>query len=300
LPGAVQNDDTDQEDEDRKNLLVRDDDDINYTGRFRDPNAMAYKPTTDLLWMFECCGKVKNFICFPCQVCTGSSTIVIEPGTCGVMTKKGIFEKLLTPGFYYYNDCLYEIQMISMKTQHLNINGTQQGLLTNDNLTLYLSAVLNYRIVDPFRAVYAVENLQGVMDDLSSTIIKRVVGRNRVDQIMSNPTEVAEQIRALLDKTLEPAGVKVIYFGIYQIGIPGNMVESMAQAAVSKREAEARKVIAQAEVESSKMLKKAAEIMNENKSSISLKYFDTLKTISEEWNTTVIIPDKMLFGESKN
>lgn len=144
------------------------------------------------------------------------------------MMKKGIFEKVLKPGFYYYNDCLYEIKIVSLKTQHININGTNQGLLTNDNLTVYLSAVVNYRITDPFLAAFSVENMTGIIDDIASGIIKRLIGKNKIEAIVKNPHEIAEQFRKQLDSAMTPAGIAISFAGIYQMGIPPNMIAAMA------------------------------------------------------------------------
>lgn len=211
------------------------------------------------------------------------------------MTKKGIFESVIPPGFYYYNNCLYEITRVSLKAQFLEINGVNQGLLTNDNLTVYLSAVVNYRIVDPFLATFAVDNMTKIMDDISSGILKRIMGRNKIEEIVNDPYDISTQFKKELNNAMSPAGVKIIFAGIYQFGIPSSMVQSMAQSAISRREADAKRVIAQGEVESSKLLKKTAEIMNENKSSINLKYFETLRSISENNNTTILLPDKMIY-----
>lgn len=262
-------------------------------GFFQDPKMLSSKGTTDMLACFQVCGTVKNTICFPCNILTGGSTITINVGEAGIMIKKGIYEKTLKPGFYYYNDCLYNIIKISLKVQTIPLSGS--SLITSDGLSVGIGGFISYKIVNPYLAHYAIQNIGAVLNGMSAGILKNIVGGNSFQALMKNKDEVAGRIGKQLNEAMIRGGVEIPFVDITSIIMPPDMREAMSRAAIAKRQAGAKRIAAKAEVESSKLLKKAGDIMNQNKNSVNLKYFETLKDIAAGWNHTVILPDGMVY-----
>lgn len=262
-------------------------------GYFQDPKQMSTQGTTELLACFTLCGTIKNCICFPCNLACRGSTVTIKPGYAGIMIKKGIYEKTLKPGFYYYNDCLYDIKQIDLRLQKVGLPSV--NLITKDGLSIQIGGFLTYRITHPYLAFYAIRSIPAVLSGITGGVLKNVVAGNSFSALMKHKSEVAEMLKKILNESLSRGGVAIEMADITSINMPAEMKEAMSRAAIAKREAGAKRIVAQAEVQSSKYLKEAAEIMNQNKSSINLKYFETLKDIASGWNHTVILPDGMVY-----
>jgi hypothetical protein len=91
------------------------------SGRFQDPRLMTSKRQTELIGFYKCCGNCTKTCCLPCNVCTGGNTTTVPQGYAGIMLSFGLYIKTLGPGFYYYNTCLYQIKLVNIKLQTINI-----------------------------------------------------------------------------------------------------------------------------------------------------------------------------------
>lgn len=262
-------------------------------GRFIDPRLMSSKQSTDLIGFYKCCGNCLMYACFPCNLICNGSTETIEQGQAGIMTSFGKYEKTLGPGFYYYNTCLYTIKKVNIKLQTLKF--ASNSLQTKDGLTIAIQGFLTYKCISPFKMVYAVKNIESVINDISGGLLKRLISRNNFRTILLKKKELSEDLRQKLEQAMKPGGVNIPFVDITQIVMSKQMQEAMSQAAITKKQAESKKITAEAEVKGSKLLKQAGEIMNKNKSSINLKYFETLRDVSRQWNHTVVLPDGMIY-----
>lgn len=281
------------EDDENAHMLRKGETFVGRKGYFQDPKLMSSKGTTEMLVCFDVCGKCKNCICFPCNLCTKTSTVLINTGEAGIMIKKGIYEKTLKPGFYYYNDCLYDIKKVSLKVEKIALSGA--NLITGDGLSIGIGGYISYKKTNPFLAYYGIQSIPAVLNGISSGVLKNIVAGNSFKALMKNKAEVANLLKETLNSTMAKGGVSVPFVDINSIVMPADMREAMSRAAIAKREAGAKRIKAKAEVESSVYLSKASEILNQNKGSINLKYFETLKDIAAGWNHTVILPDGMVY-----
>ena len=238
-------------------------------------------------------GSCQQALCFPCNMCTGNMTKTIKTGSAGLLMCQGVFEKLLPPGFYYYNSCLYNIVEVSLLTKTIDIPST--NLLTNDNMEISIHACAAYRVVDPFRALFAVDNLEWVLQDIGRGVLKQIISCNRFQDILANHKEIAEEFRSQLETAMSPAGIVISFMDVTQMSIPTALERAMAVAAISQREAEAKKIIAESERQASKLLKKAGQVLSDSKNSVDLMFLKTLKEISERRNHTVIVPSQMIY-----
>lgn len=267
-------------------------------GYFRDPrlnasNRNANGAAADNIVCLKLCGNYFNTLCFCCNMCCDKNTITISQGSAGILMEQGEFKKVLPPGYYYYNSCLNNVIIVSLKTKTMDILGA--SLLTSDNMSVSLQLVVAYKVVDPYLATFAVDNPAMVIRDISLGLIKRVVGKFKFQSLLHQQDNVISQFRSKLENILRKAGIIVPFADITGINIPQSMVTTMATTAISRREAAAKQLIAESEKQSSMMLKRAGEIMGLNKNSVSLMYFDTLKKIAAQDNHTVILPDGMIY-----
>lgn len=265
-------------------------------GYFRDPrqNATRGGNAGDNIACLKFCGNFCNILCFCCNMCCDKNTITISLGSAGILMEQGEFKKILPPGFYYYNNCLNNIIVVSLKTKTMDLYGA--SLLTSDNMSISLHIVIGYKIVDPYLATFAVDDPAMVIRDISLGLIKRVIGGYKFQEILHSQEKITSDFRAKLEKVLRKAGLIVPFADLTEINIPQSMVNTMATSAISNREAAAKQLIAESEKQSSMMLKKAGEIMGKNKDSVSLMYINTLKKISDYNNETIIMPDGMIYG----
>ena len=144
---------------------------------------------------------------------------------------------------------------------------------------------------------YAVANIDFLIKDLATGILKRLINKNTFRTILLKKMEISQEIQKKLQRYMEKGGVLIPFSDITQILMASSMQETIAQAAISKKQAESMRITAESEVRGAELLKQAGEIMNENKSSINLKYFETLRDIADNWNHTVILPDGIAFGK---
>ena len=277
---------------------IQDEDELgkNY---FMDPDEKANKGGGDneCALCLRLCGTISKFMCYCCDAVSGRWTHIIKVGYAGVMTRFGAFDQILNPGLYYINECVYELEIVSLKTQTIFIENP--NLLSSDSVQLSVNSYVGYRIVDPYRAVYGVTNLEQAIRQISRGIIKNMIAKRKLTDLIEKGNEVNEKFKKKLDKFISKAGCTVDYADLFGINIPRDLIDNMAQAAVAEKQRAAIKQISEANLRASKLTQKAAEIMKDNKNSLSLRYFDTIKEISEDSNGTVILPDGMLYIPKK-
>lgn len=213
------------------------------------------------------------------------------------MTNLGRYVQVLPPGLYYINKCIYQIKLVSLRTKTLFI--PNPNLLTDDKVQVDLQTYLGYRIVDPFVATYGVNGLDNAIRQISTRIVKNLTAKRQLTELISQGSKINKKFKERLNRQVSRAGCVIEYADIYGMTIPVNMIDNMAQSAISKRQKEAKIKISQANFEASKLTQKAAEILKENSSSLSLRHFDNIKEISEDSNRTVILPDGMLYIPKK-
>ena len=267
----------------------------NNNAKFYDPAKLSSAKTSELTCCYECCGSIMMYGCFPCNIlcCCGCFTQTVEQGEAGIMSSFGKYEKTLEPGFYFFNSCLYDIKKISVKLESIPIS--IGSLQTRDGLTIMIAGFVTYKCVNPYIMVYSVANINSMIQDIASGLLKRLVSENDFRTILIRKRELAKDLTNKLDISLERGGVKIPFVDITRIEMSGAMQQNMSQAAITKKQAESSRITAEAEVQSSQLLKKAGDIMNQNKASIHLKYFETLRDIASNWNHTVILPDGMVY-----
>ena len=177
---------------------------------------------------------------------------------------------------------------VSLRTVALEV--PPQDVITRDNVSVKVSAVLYYRVIDPRRAIVEVENYQYATLQLAQTTLRSVLGQAQLDDLLAERDRLNQQLQQILDQHAEPWGIKVSAVEVKHVDLPENMQRSMARQAEAEREKRAKIIHAAGELEASDKLAQAASVIAAQPLSITLRYLQTLTEIAAEKNSTIIFP----------
>ena len=177
---------------------------------------------------------------------------------------------------------------VSLRTVALEV--PPQDVITRDNVSVKVSAVLYYRVIDPRRAIVEVENYQYATLQLAQTTLRSVLGQASLDDLLAERDRLNQQLQQILDQHAEPWGIKVSAVEVKHVDLPENMQRSMARQAEAEREKRAKIIHAAGELEASDQLAQAAAVIASQPLSITLRYLQTLTEIAAEKNSTIIFP----------
>jgi len=165
-----------------------------------------------------------------------------------------------------------------------------QDVITRDNVSVKVNAVVYFRIVDPNRALVAVENYMFATSQLAQTTLRSVCGQADLDQLLSEREQVNEKIQTILDADTDPWGIKVSKVEVKQIDLPQEMQRAIAKQAEAERERRAKVINAEGEAQAAQKLAEAAAILSQEPAAITLRYLQTLREIATEKNSTTLFP----------
>jgi regulator of protease activity HflC (stomatin/prohibitin superfamily) len=165
-----------------------------------------------------------------------------------------------------------------------------QDVITRDNVSVKVSAVVYFRVIDPRRAVVEVENYNYATSQLSQTTLRSVLGQVELDDLLSQRERLNQQLQHILDDRTEPWGIKVSAVEVKYVDLPADMQRAMARQAEAEREKRAKVIHAAGELEASEKLAQAAGVISAQPVAITLRYLQTLTEIASEKNSTIIFP----------
>jgi len=165
-----------------------------------------------------------------------------------------------------------------------------QDVITRDNVSVKVSAVVYYRVIDSRRAVVEVENYHYATSQLSQTTLRSVLGQVELDDLLSQRERLNHQLQQILDQRTEPWGIKVSAVEVKHVDLPPDMQRAMAKQAEAEREKRAKIIHAAGELEASEKLSQAAGVIASEPVAITLRYLQTLTEIAAEKNSTIIFP----------
>jgi regulator of protease activity HflC (stomatin/prohibitin superfamily) len=177
---------------------------------------------------------------------------------------------------------------LSLRTEAMEV--PSQDVVTRDNVTVKVNAVIYFRIVDPLKAVIEVTNYLYATSQLSQTTLRSVLGEVELDELLSQREKLNVKLQAALDQHAGPWGVKVALVEVKQVDLPEQMIRAIARQAEAERERRAKIIHAEGEAEAATNLEKAAEMLARQPAAIQLRYLQTLVEIGSEKNTTVVFP----------
>jgi regulator of protease activity HflC (stomatin/prohibitin superfamily) len=165
-----------------------------------------------------------------------------------------------------------------------------QDIITRDNVSVKVNAVVYYRVIDPRRAVVEVENYMYATSQLAQTTLRSVLGQAEMDDLLAERDRLNQQLQTILDKQTDPWGIKVSAVEVKHVDLPQDMQRAMARQAEAEREKRAKIIHAEGELIASEKLAQAAAIIDREPAAITLRYLQTLTEIASEQNSTIIFP----------
>ncbi len=207
----------------------------------------------------------------------------------GVIFRLGrVLPKPKGPGIILVFAPIDRMVRISLRIETLEV--PPQDLVTRDNVTVKVNAVIYFRVIDPTKAVIEVANFLYATSQLAQTTLRSVLGEVELDDLLSQREKLNVRLQAVLDQHTAPWGVKVAMVEIKQVDLPDQMIRAIARQAEAERERRAKIIHAEGEYIAAEKLGMAASIIQKQPAAIQLRYLQTLVEIGQEKNTTVVFP----------
>jgi len=206
----------------------------------------------------------------------------------GVIFTLGRYSNTVGPGLVFVIPAIQQMVRVSLRTVVLDV--PPQDIITRDNVSLKVNAVVYYRVIDPSKAVLQVENYLYATSQLSQTTLRSILGKMELDDLLANRDKINQELQQILDQHTEPWGVKVTNVEVKNVDLPVEMQRVMAYQAEAERERRAKIIHAEGELQASQKLAEAAAIMSKDSTTIQLRYLQTLTEIASDKNSTTIFP----------
>ena len=181
-------------------------------------------------------------------------------------------------------------KMVKVSLRTLVLDVPPQDIITRDNVSVKVNAVVYFRVIDPGRAIVEVENYLYATSQLAQTTLRSVLGQAEMDELLSERDKLNAQLQEIIDHQTDPWGIKVSMVEVKHVDLPQEMQRAMARQAEAEREKRAKIIHAEGEMQASARLAEAAEVMSTNPVTLQLRYLQTLAEISAEKNSTIIFP----------
>ena len=181
-------------------------------------------------------------------------------------------------------------KMIRIPLRTVVLDVPSQDIITRDNVSVKVNAVVYFRVVDPAKAVVEVENYLYATSQLAQTTLRSVLGQAELDELLSEREKLNDRLQEIIDHQTDPWGIKVSMVELKHVDLPQEMQRAMARQAEAEREKRGKIIHAQGELEASKALAEAATIIAANPVTLQLRYLQTLTEVATEKNSTIIFP----------
>ena len=192
------------------------------------------------------------------------------------------------PGIIFVFRPIDRIVKISLRTVVHDV--PPQDIITRDNVSVKVNAVVYYRVIDPRRAVVEVENYMYATSQLAQTTLRSVLGQAELDDLLAERDRLNQQLQHILDTQTDPWGIKVSSVEVKHVDLPQDMQRAMARQAEAEREKRAKIIHAEGELIAAEKLSQAAAIIQREPAAITLRYLQTLTDIAAEQNSTIVFP----------
>lgn len=206
----------------------------------------------------------------------------------GVVFMLGRFYKVKGPGLVIIIPVLQQMVRVDLRTLVMDV--PTQDVISRDNVSVQVNAVIYFRVMDPERAIIQVENYLEATSQLSQTTLRSVLGQHELDDMLAERDRLNADVQAILDKQTEAWGVKVANVEIKHVDLNESMIRAIAKQAEAERERRAKVIHAMGEAEAAEKLAEAAKILATEESAIQLRYLQTLVEIAGDKSSTIVFP----------
>ena len=205
----------------------------------------------------------------------------------GVIFFLGKFQTVKGPGLIIVWPVVQKMVRVNLQTVTMEVPA--QDVITRDNVSVKVNAVIFFRVVDPQHAILAVQDYLYSSSQIAQTTLRSVLGQSQLDELLSKREEINVELQRIIDQQTEPWGVKVSAVEVKNVDLPPEMLRAIAKQAEAERERRAKVIHAQGEFEASQKLSEAATILS-NPTALQLRYLQTLVEVGAEKNSTIIFP----------
>jgi len=206
----------------------------------------------------------------------------------GVVFTLGRFTGIKGPGLIIIIPFIQQMVRVDLRTIVLDV--PTQDVISHDNVSVHVNAVVYFRVLDPEKAIIQVENFHMATSQLAQTTLRSVLGGHELDEMLSEREKLNVDIQSILDKQTDVWGIKISNVEIKHIDLDESMIRAIAKQAEAERERRAKVINAKGELEASENLLKAADVISKNPIGIQLRYLQTLSDISGDKTNTVVFP----------
>lgn len=212
----------------------------------------------------------------------------------GVVFTLGRFTGVKGPGLILLIPCVQQMIRVDLRTRVLDVPG--QDVISHDNVSVRVSAVIYFRVIDPERSTIQVEDFMTATSQLAQTTLRSVLGKHDLDEMLAERDKLNSDIQEILDAQTDAWGIKVANVEIKHVDINESMVRAIARQAEAERERRAKVINAEGEQQAAAKLLEAAEILARQPEAMQLRYLSTLNVIAGEKTSTIIFPFPMELG----
>ena len=206
----------------------------------------------------------------------------------GVVFRLGRVVGSKGPGLIILIPFIDRMVRVSLRTVVLDV--PPQDIITKDNVSIQVNAVVYFRVLDPVKSVIEVENYLYATSQLAQTTLRSVLGEVELDDLLSNRETINQKLQQIIDHATDPWGIKVSMVEVKHVDLPEEMRRAMAAQAEAERERRAKVIAALGELQAAEKLSQAAEILSKFPAALQLRYLQTLTLIASENNSTTIFP----------
>lgn len=212
----------------------------------------------------------------------------------GVVFTLGRFTGVKGPGLILLVPYVQQMVRMDLRTRVLDV--PSQDVISHDNVSVRVSAVIYFRVMDPEKSTIQVEDFMAATSQLAQTTLRSVLGKHDLDEMLAERDKLNEDIQRMLDMQTDAWGIKVANVEIKHVDINESMIRAIARQAEAERERRAKVINAEGEQQAAAKLLEAAEILSQKPEAMQLRYLSTLNVIAGEKNSTIIFPFPLEFG----
>ncbi len=220
-----------------------------------------------------------------------SAVYVLREYERGVIFLLGRFWKVKGPGLIIVIPGIQKLVKVSLRTVVMDV--PPQDIITKDNVTVKVNAVLYFRVIDSERAIIKVEDYLYATSQISQTTLRSILGQRELDDLLAKRDEINLDLQKVIDQATEPWGIKVSSVEVKNVDIPQDMQKVIAKQAQAERERRSKVINAEGELQASQKLSEAADIIGQHPPALQLRFLQTLSDIGMQQNTTTIFPIPM-------
>jgi regulator of protease activity HflC (stomatin/prohibitin superfamily) len=206
----------------------------------------------------------------------------------GVVFRLGRFAGVKGPGLRFIIPGIDRIVKISLRTVAMDV--PPQDVITKDNVSVKVNAVLYFRVMAPEKALIQVENYLYATSQLAQTTLRSVLGQSELDELLAHRDKINMELQQILDRQTDPWGIKIANVEVKHIDLPVEMQRAMARQAEAERERRSKVIHAEGEFQASQKLAEAAKIISSESGALQLRFLQTLTEIATEKNSTILFP----------